>query len=230
MVQAQVVIVVMAHPSRRASAELLAQTVDASLIVWDLGDGEWDTASRAWRAGLALANDLDVSHVLVIQDDAIPVDHLREHILEMLDDAPTREAAFSLYLGKVKPARWVTNVEFAVRLAEREGCAWLTATHLLHGVAVVLPARVIEPMLSWCEKPTLPYDERIGTWIRRVWQKPTLYTVPSLVDHDDSLATLVEHADDVRRSPKGRVAWRYGVPASWRTDALVIATPEGARR
>lgn len=223
------VVIVMAHPSRRARAELLAEAVDADAIVYDTHEDEWDTAERAWLAGQVAATFLKRSHVLVLQDDAIPVAHLREYVLEALDEAPTREAAVSLYLGKIKPARWVTNVEFAVRLAEREGCAWLKATHLLHGVAVVLPARVIEPMLTWCSRPNLPYDERIGAWIRQVWQKPTLYTVPSLVDHDDTVASLVEHADDVRRSPAGRVAWRFGVPSTWATMALDIATPEGAR-
>jgi hypothetical protein len=228
-VKPSLVVVVMAHPSRRAAAELLAEAVQADDIVWDVGAGEWDTAERAWRAGRVLAVQVGASHVLVIQDDAIPVDHLREHVLEALDAAPSRDAAVSLYLGKVKPSRWVTNVEFAVRLAEREGCAWLRSTHLLHGVAVVLPAHVIDLMLKWCSRPSMPYDERIGAWIRQVWQKPTYYTVPSLVDHDDELATLVVHADDVRLSPKGRVAWRYGVAPDWATMALDIATPEGAR-
>lgn len=223
------VIVVMAHPSRRAAAELLAEAVGANHLVYDEGHGEWDTAQRAWKLGLLAASLVGVSHVLVLQDDAIPVGHLREHVIEALDDGPGARAALSLYLGKVKPTRWATNVEFAVRLAEREGCSWLKSTHLLHGVAVVLPTPAIAPMLSWCDTPNLPYDERIGTWIRQVWKRSTYYTVPSLVDHDDSVETLVVHADDVRRSPKGRVAWRFGVPSSWNTDALPIATPEGAR-
>lgn len=216
-------IVIMAHPARRARAELLAEEVKADTIIWDDDrKGEWDTGARAWRTGSLLS----ASHVLVLQDDAIPVANLRGEIHARIHQHPTMP--ISLYLGKKKPSRWARAVNDAVCDARSHEAGWILATHLLHGVGIVLPVGMIPSTLRWAHADSRPYDQRIGAYLRTIG-KPTLYTWPSLVDHDDSFPTLVEHGDDKRLSTSGRVAYRVG-PGNGSPVTIVVNTPWGAEK
>lgn len=216
-------IIVMAHPRRRARAELLAQYVKADVIVWDHEQrGEWSTGARAWLA----ASEFDTTHALVIQDDAEPVANLRKLLIQALTEVP--DTPISLYLGQKKPSRWAPNVAEAVEEADVVGANWIAASHLLHGVAIVLRHEWITPMLQWAELSNQPYDQRIGRYLRLMRNRRVLYTWPSMVDHDDTVPTLVRHADDKRLSPGGRIAYRVGVPASFSPVIVQIETPPGA--
>lgn len=220
---ATLAIVVMAHPRRRARAQLLAEYVKAEAIIWDHEQrGEWDTGSRAWSA----ATEYDTSHSLVIQDDAEPLADLRQLVIQALGTMP--ESPISLYLGQKKPSRWAGNVQDAVEEAEVVGANWLASSHLLHGVAIVLPSPWIRPMLDWAPLSNQPYDQRIGRYLRLMRNREVFYTWPSLVDHDDAIPTLVRHVDDKRLSPEGRVAYRVGIPASFEPSIVHIETPPGA--
>jgi len=221
-----VVTIIAAHPSRREHAEALDEQVNAAGIVWDTGEGEWDTMARAWAAASVVAQRGSYTHALVLQDDAIPVTHLASTILEAIDRRPND--AISLYLGREKPAVWAHNVAFAVNVAANEGFSWLRASHLLHGVALVLPVPWIEPMLRWCVKPSAPYDERVGYWLRHIARVPVYYPQPSPVDHNDQLPSLVRHADDHARGTAGRIAYSFGYPTWDAPDVLDIITPTGA--
>lgn len=220
------VTVIAAHPKRRAMAELLDEAVNATAIVYDEHDDEWDTMSRAWRAAREVAVISGATHALVLQDDAVPIEGFTRTVLEAIDQHPGN--AISLYLGRKKPSRWVGNVDFAVRVAEAEGYSWLRASHLLHGVALVLPVAWIDGMLTWCRKSNAPYDERVGYFLRHVVGSLTYYPQPSLVDHDDDTPSLVRHADDRLTGTSGRVAYRFGRPSWEYPDVLDIVTPIGA--
>jgi hypothetical protein len=216
-------IVIMSHPSRRARAELLAEHVEADGIMVDLESvGEWWAAEASWSYGLTLG----ATHVLVLQDDAIPVDDLRRHVLARIEAQP--RSPISLYLGRVKPTRWAADVADAVEEAEMVGASWLSSSHLLHGVGVVLPSAWIRPMLDACEAGILPYDQRIGRYLRRERNAPVFYTWPSLVDHDDEAPSLVTHVDDHRTPTTGRVAYRVGTVDKVTASVVAIETPNGA--
>jgi hypothetical protein len=210
-------VAIMAHPARRERALELADVTDAT-IVWDrLGD-EWDTGARALHEF-----DPCATHHIVLQDDAVPVAGFREHAERAI--AARWMDPISFYLGTSRPPQWQANVDRATAAAEAESLAWLTAEQLLHGVALAVPVDDVAPMLTWCSRSTLPYDERIGAWYRTQARR-IAYTWPSLVDHADD-GTLVQHADHrPRRRP--RVARKVGVPATWHTPAAHIGTPEAA--
>lgn len=214
-------IVIMAHPRRRAQAEMLAEYLDA-LIVWDDGGGEWSTGAHAWKTGAHLG----ATHTLVLQDDAVPVQDLRRHVLAAIDAMP--DSPISLYLGQKKPSRWASNMLMAVQAAEQLGASWISASHLLHGVGIVLPTRWVTPMLQWAEMSSAPYDQRIGAYLRQVQNRATFYTWPSLVDHDDTVPSLVRHADDARLSTDGRIAYRVGSRAVLSPLVVMVDTPLGA--
>lgn len=222
---AELSIVIMAHPSRRARAELLASYVDADVIVYDDQAGEWANGAASWRYGAYL----DANYTLVLQDDAEPIENVRAVLTAQLDAIPGQRA-LSVYLGRYKPARWQHNVSEAVDAAIEHGAQFIEASHLLHGVGLVLPTCWISPMLDWCDRPSRlePYDQRIGAWLRRTNHGPILYTWPSLVEHGDG-PSLVAHVDDEQRGTDGRVAYLVGVPRSTGLVSTVV-TPAGAER
>lgn len=218
-------VAIMAHPRRRERAGRLARKVDADLVVFDEHDlGEWSTGAYAWHFGAQVG----ASHVLVLQDDAEPVDDLRRHVLGALGHVAN--SPVSLYLGQKKPSRWAPSVAEAVETADTHGATWITARNLLHGVALVLPTPWVTPMLQWCQMHDTPYDQRIGAYLRACRGKDTAYTWPSLVDHADDIPSLVRHADDARLDTGGRVAYRVGVPEAWNNIAVAVVTPPGAEQ
>jgi hypothetical protein len=223
MTEYSLAIVVMAHPSRRARAEMLAEYVEADVIVWDENhDGEVENGDRAWARG---ASYTGISHVLVLQDDAMPVADLRRHVLARIAAEP--HSPLSLYLGRKKPTRWAPAVADAVEEAEAVGACWIASTHLLHGVGLVLPVHMARAMLIACEVSPLPYDQRIGRYLR-VTKRPVLYTWPSLVDHDDDTPSLVTHVDDHKTGTTGRIAYRVGTVDAVTATVVMVETPRGA--
>ena len=107
--------------------------------------------------------------------------------------------------------------------AEDCGAAWITASDLLHGVAIAIPAAEIPAMLAWCEPFTVPYDQRIGMYWRRILDRRILYTWPSLVDHHDT-PSLVQHADGAPRTSVRR-ARLLGTPEGWDTTPIHAGQP-----
>jgi hypothetical protein len=206
-----VAVVVVGHPARLAAAAQLAATLDAHLVVDEHQHGEWPTHARA----LTWAADQSATHALVVQDDAVPVPNLVEHTAAAVDAYP--DGPIGLYVGRGCPRP--AQVERAVREADEVGASWLEANTLLWGVATVLPVQDLPPLLAWCQRVRLPYDQRLGSWYRNQ-QRPVRYTWPSLVDHADWPSLTGGQA----RRP-ARIAWRTGAPTSW--DGPVV--PIGSR-
>lgn len=205
-------VAIMAHPRRRRQAELLAAQT-GGYIVWDTKNDEWDTGSRALAA-----HNPGASHHIVLQDDAMPIPKFLGHAAAAIEQHPDRLISF--YLGTWKPLEWQAAVDDATEDADRLGLSWLMCDRLLHGVAIALPVADIEPLLEWCQRPEVPYDERIGIWYRYVAERPALFTWPSLVDHADT-DTIAEHPDGEARDQPRR-ARRVGVPATWKTEVIPI--------
>ena len=201
---------VMAHRRRARAAEHLASTLNAT-IVWDELDDEWHTGART-----IAAYDPAATHHIVLQDDALPVLDFRRHATAALEQHP--DALVSFYLGTSRPPQWQPAVDDACMRAEDAGAAWISAPVLLHGVAIAIPTVEIPALLAWCERPTVPYDERLGMYWRYVLERPVFYTWPSLVDHDDG-PTIARHRDGERRDAPRR-ARLVGTPQSWATEAM----------
>lgn len=196
-------IIIMAHADREEQAIDLATELGA-YVVWDGGmgrsRGENATGDRAWSCRFAGSD-----WVVVLQDDAIPVPNLRQHLQEGLAKAP--RTCVGLYVGTSypRPSRRVTQ---AVLEAQNVEASWLEHGDLLWGVGVAMPIEHIEPMLAFVKGSGLPYDRRIGAYFRSIGL-PVRYTFPSLVDHRDGLS-LLNPVDGPRELP--RVAYSHGVP------------------
>jgi hypothetical protein len=196
-----VAVAVVAHPDRLDDALALAGDLGAALVVDEHHQGEWPTHARA----LAWAAQQDASHALIVQDDAVPIPDLLDHVAAAIAAHP--DGPIGLYVGRSRPR--AEQVARAVHRADEVGASWLEANTLLWGVATVLPAADLPGLLAWGRRCHLPYDQRIGCWYRQQ-RRPVRYTWPSLVDHADGPSLLTGRARTVPR-----VAWRTGVPDSW---------------
>lgn len=186
--------------------------------VYDRGEGEWDTHSRAWATCLEKGQ---ATHALVLEDDALVPQYLDRGAREAAERFPN--SAISLYFGdhenKYNRASRVRRARDAARLAGSvDDVSWISTPGLWWGVAVILPVAWIEPMLAyWSKRKTGLYDERISKWITMHEKGPVLNTWPSLVDHADGPSLL-------RRSRKpGRRAFRTVQSAlDWDPNGRVI--------
>lgn len=181
-------ITIMAHPKRTAQAKALFDRLyqysfsDVS-ITWDEQNDEWHTGRRSLMAGVNAKSDYHV----VLQDDAIINEHFFTNLVKAIENAPVR-TVLSLYTGTTRP--FAARVAAAVKKAQNG--TYLQGYTLFWGVGIVIPTDHILPMLEFADNETDPYDTRIGLFYFRNMM-PVLYTNPSLVDHDDDLAGLVNH-------------------------------------
>lgn len=194
-------IAIMAHPSRQKQVEALFAILRhydfvSWHIVYDTDNDEWHTGKMALYSGVGRGD----WHV-VIQDDAILTPNFYENI-ENAITALGQKTLISLYTGTARPM--AKRVKDAVEKA-KDG-EWLTFRQLLWGVGIVIPTSQIMPVLEFVEDIDLQYDNKIGEFYCRN-SLPVYYTVPSLVDHNDELGSLLPgHGKAVNDDP--RVAHR----------------------
>lgn len=184
-------IAIMGHPKRDAQIQqLLIQIVNMQQfcdvsVALDSENSEWATGKKALRCG---KGDWHV----VIQDDAILTPNFYENI-EGAIKALDQKALISLYTGTSRPIPG--RVTAAVKAAP-DG-SFLRFMQLMWGVGIVIPTSHIEPMLEFVEDIDLQYDNKIGEFYCRQGI-PVYYTVPSLVDHDDDIDSLLPgHGRDI---------------------------------
>lgn len=213
---------VMAHPKRRASAEALALQLkkypfmDVS-ISFDGTDefshqSEWDNGKRALLKGINRGD----WHI-VVQDDAILCPDFYNNLVGAINAVPSK-SIISLYTGTARPM--AKRVQAAVDKAQY--CSWIQFWMLLWGVGIAIPSDHIEPMLEFVEDPVYAdaqYDNKIGYFYNRN-RLPVWYTMPSLVDHDDDMDTLLGGHGRHLNNEK-RVAHKFATgPVSWNSKVI----------
>ncbi len=213
-----ITVAVMAHPKRKEAAEALAlqlkqypfSDVTISYDGIDAGSHqeEWDNGKRALQAGIGHGD----WHV-VVQDDAILAPNFFENVNGAAANAPVK-TIISLYTGKARP--FPTRVQTAVDKAYH--ATWLQYWLLLWGVGILIPSDHIEPMIEFVDEREEPYDTRIGIFYQRN-RLPVLYTMPSLVDHNDDVDSLLNHG----KAPGARVAHKLADgPIRWNRQIIDI--------
>ena len=209
----RVSVAIMAHPRREAFIPELQAALDCpATVVWDDGsNSRWGTGRRA-----LLAYDPDATHHLVLQDDAVIPRDLVAGVEAALDHAP-QDVPVCLYVGKVRPYREMVT-EY---IGRAQDASWLVMDRLNWGVAVVFPTSIIDGLVEFCDRETIPnYDSRMSKWFEAN-NMPVWYPWPSLVDHRES-PSLVPG-----RGHSGRVAHRF-IGAD--TSALAIEYTGAALR
>jgi hypothetical protein len=178
---------IMAHKKRAEYIPHLVQQLgitDAD-VIWDRKENRWDTGRRAWQA-----IDQSAQWGMVVQDDALVAKDLIAGLETALDHLPG-PGIVSPYIGTRRPV--ASAVERAVQAAQAENVSWVLMPSLNWGVAIVLPTRIINGMIRWCDQQRYPqYDRRIGRYAIDVERLSTWCPWPSLVDHRDG-ESLVGH-------------------------------------
>lgn len=206
---------IVAHVDRFQQASDLCERVNGFYLAYDSGTlGCTANHLRVWER---LAH-MDTPWVLVLEDDAVPVDDFRAQLDMALDAAPS--PVVSLYLGTSNPTNWQKPIERALFKRQIERSHWLTCTNMLHAVAIAMRTELIASMVASVRHDTVPIDEAITRWVRR--QGITVsYTVPSLCDHADWPTVIETHADRKPRD-KPRKAWRFGPRYEWSSAATQL--------
>lgn len=201
---------VVAHISRLAEAEQLADKVDATVISFD--DGLMGCTKNHIKVWTNLVQH-GADWLVVLEDDAVPVDGFREQLDAALASAPA--GIVGLYLGTGYPRAWQRFIKKAL---QHKDAHYVLSTHVLHAVGTAIRFELVEDMLRWVtwmsqEQRQWPVDEQITEWARRRGHR-VAYTRPSLVDHGD-LPTLVSHPDGQSRDGIARRAWEVGCQHMW---------------
>ncbi|EOV9557454.1 hypothetical protein ACN5LW_002510 [Cronobacter turicensis] len=194
MVETQVKFVVVAHHARRDQAEKLAESLDAYLLV-----DENDSGAN-WNHYRALQWAAEQScRVVVMEDDALPVEGFQTMVTEWLIRFP--DSLLSFYLGTGRPPQYQLEIATKLIAADRVRAEHITMQRLVHAVCYSIPPKLIPPvLLRW--DVNKPADYAIGD----ACGGPVIYTCSSLVDHADGLP--VEKHPDRQPRRERRHAWR----------------------
>lgn len=185
--------VVVAHFARRAQAETLGRTLGAHISMDEEGRG----ATWGHRRALEWAAEQS-ERVIVLEDDALPVPGFLELAAAALARYP--DDLVSLYLGSGRPPQVQATIAERLAIADRTGATHIKLATLVHGVCYSIPRAGLPRVLgrAWGSQG----DYGIGA----AWNRPVVYTVPSLVDHADG-PSVERHADREPRTQPRR-AWR----------------------
>jgi len=149
-----------------------------------------------------------VSHLCVIQDDALPCREAASRIGEAVDERPTDMV--SLFVGGL-PGR--TRKEFWQAQIKGEKWAPIYFREIHHVVALVWPIEDVKSFLEWYATAKIPVpvphssdDAVVGYWAR-THKRLFWATVPCLVEHPDDLPSVVQ--GNRKLGDKGRRAIHF---------------------
>lgn len=179
---------IQAHPSRTEMAVSLADDIGAS-ITWDPDPDGFPSAWRTYRHALE-SRPTGITNLGIIQDDATPCRGFTKAVSRAVRARPDRLIALFVS-GQAR--------DHAAELwaAGKRGDDWalLRSDRWFPAVATVWPVTLIEPFLAFVDEQNWPVqfradDEIIGRFLRHA-RIDALATVPSLVQHDDMVPSLL---------------------------------------
>ena len=186
--------VVVGHHSRTGHAQRLAALLDAHLLI---DDGNYGANWNHQRA-LEWASE-QTCRVVVVEDDAMPVDLFFTPVTSWLKRFP--DSLISFYLGTGRPPQYQIQIAERLILADKTQADYITLPRLIHGVCYSVPPQHIERVLSRWDS-SKPADYAVGD----AYGGAVVYPCYSLVDHADG-ESVERHPDAAPRAERRR-AWR----------------------
>ncbi|TYD48350.1 hypothetical protein, partial [Cronobacter sakazakii] len=175
MVETQVRFVIVAHHSRHEQAKKLAESLDAYLLV------DENSSGANWNHYRALQWAAEQScRVVVLEDDALPVEGFQALATEWLSRFP--DSLISFYLGTGRPPQYQLEIATKLIAADRERADYITMQRLVHAVCYSVPPKLILKVLARWDA-SKPADYAVGD----ACGGPVIYPCNSLVDHADGL-------------------------------------------
>ncbi|MGN8076647.1 hypothetical protein ACTJK1_19615 [Enterobacter sp. 22104] len=194
MMQTDIKFCVVGHHARRQQAEALASAVGAYLLIDDGNHG------ANWNHRRALVWSAEQScRVVVIEDDAIPVDLFFTPVTNWLKRFP--DSLISFYLGTGRPPQYQMQIAERLIVADKTQADYITLPRLIHGVCYSVPQQHIERVLARWDS-SKPADYAVGD----AYGGAVVYPCYSLVDHADG-EPVERHPDSAPRTERRR-AWR----------------------
>lgn len=186
--------VVVGHHSRTGHAQHLAALLDAHLLIDDGNHG----ANWNHRRALEWAAE-QTCRVVVVEDDAMPVDLFFTPVTSWLKRFP--DSLISFYLGTGRPPQYQMQIAERLIVADKTQADYITLPRLIHGVCYSVPPQHIERVLSRWDR-SKPADYAVGD----AYGGAVVYPCYSLVDHADGVP-VERHPDSAQRTERRR-AWR----------------------
>ncbi|HFS0157529.1 TPA: hypothetical protein ACHYTI_000683 [Enterobacter hormaechei] len=197
MVADDIRFVVVGHQTRLGHAQRLAALLDAHLLIDDGNHG----ANWNHRRALEWAAE-QPCRVVVVEDDAMPVDLFFTSVTSWLNRFP--ESLVSFYLGTGRPPQYQMQIAERLIVADKTQADYITLPRLIHGVCYSVPPQHIERVLSRWDI-SKPADYAVGD----ACGGAVVYPCYSLVDHADG-EPVERHPDSAPRTERRR-AWRLHV-------------------
>ncbi|WP_284966874.1 hypothetical protein [Enterobacter cloacae] len=188
-------IAIVAHHSRRAMANDLASELEADSIFMDehsAGANANHLRALSWAAEQS-------DRVIIIEEDALPVDGFRDKAQDWLTRFPDNLCSF--YLGTGRPPQYQMQIAERLIVADKTHADYITLSRLIHGVCYSVPPEHVQRVLSRWDN-SKPADYAVGD----AWGGSVIYPCYSLVDHADG-EPVERHPDSVPRTERRR-AWR----------------------
>lgn len=206
---------VVAHTSRLAQAEHLADQVGATILSVDDGLLGCDDNHEQVQSLLATK---PATWSVILEDDALPVEGFNDQLAQALTLSPS--PIVSLYLGRLRPPQYQSAIEAATEAATLDNADWIISTHLFHAVGYAIRTELLPSLLN--HLTPLPVDQHITTWAQQ-YGHTIAYTWPSLIDHHDGPTVITQHPDQEPRTP-GRTAWNTAAHPTWSTRSVTVRT------
>jgi len=186
--------VVVGHHARRQQAEALTSAIGAHSLI----DGGNHGANWNHRRAIEWAAE-QPCRVVVLEDDALPVEGFTEKVTDWLARFP--EGMLSFYLGTGRPPLYQMQIAERLIVADKTRADFIMLPRLIHGVCYSAPPKHIERILSRWDN-SKPADYAVGD----AYGGAVVYPCYSLVDHSDG-EPVERHPDSAPRIERRR-AWR----------------------
>lgn len=195
---------IVGHVARAEAAHQLMDDAGAAYLSLDDGNlGCGGNHRKTWHY-LLKRHAAYVDWLVLLEDDAVPVEGFKDQLEQALAVAPA--PILSFYLGRLRPPHLQYMIEPAIKRADEADASWIVSRQLLHAVGLAIRSTIVEDMLDSLDEE-LPIDEAIGVWANKHRYRIG-YTHPSICNHQDG-PTLEQHRDGQAREA-GRVAWKFG--------------------
>lgn len=186
--------VVVGHHTRLGPAQRLAALLHAHLLI------DYGNHGANWNHRRALEWAAEQSdRVIIIEEDAFPVDGFRYKAQDLLTRFP--DDMLSFYLGTGRPPQYQMQIAERLIVADKTRADYITLSRLIHGVCYSVPPEHVHRVLSRWDN-SKPADYAVGD----AWGGSVIYPCYSLVDHADG-EPVERHPDSAPRTERRR-AWR----------------------
>jgi hypothetical protein len=179
------------HPGRDGTPifEGLREALPSAEVVVDPDYRDFPNPWRCYRLALERTPP-SATHRLIVQDDVLTCLHFEEAIARAVEAQPDRVISFCTAGNPYQHADQVWH-------AADQGLPWAELSNETHCsvIATLWPARLVNPLLDWSLAQNWPNafradDEIAGLFMRHIHEYP-LATVPSLVEHPDTVPSMV---------------------------------------